>query len=109
VSLKDQRSLIVGIANPNSTAFGFVEALRRAGAELAVTYRNATAGPMATRAASGIECFDELLEQPCAGTPERLLVSIQDLGNLAAFLVGDGAAAHTGNIEYVDAGCHIVG
>jgi enoyl-[acyl-carrier protein] reductase I len=109
VSLKDQRSLIVGIANPNSTAFGFVEALRRAGAELAVTYRNATAGPMATRAASGIECFDELLERTRARTPEHRLVSIEDVGNLAAFLVNDGAAALTGNIEYVDAGYHIVG
>jgi enoyl-[acyl-carrier-protein] reductase (NADH) len=31
------------------------------------------------------------------------------LVNLAAFLVSDGAAALTGNIEYVDAGYHIVG
>ena len=66
-------------------------------------------GPLKTRAASGIECFDELLERACARTPEHRLVSIQDVGNLAAFLVGDGAAALTGNIEYVDAGYHIVG
>jgi enoyl-[acyl-carrier protein] reductase I len=66
-------------------------------------------GPLETRAASGIEHFDELLERARARTPERLLVSIQDVGNLAAFLVGDGAAALTGNIEYVDAGYHIVG
>jgi len=31
------------------------------------------------------------------------------VGNLAAFLVGDGAAALTGNVEYIDAGYHIVG
>ena len=109
MSLKDQKSLIVGIANRNSTAFGGVEALRRAGEELAVIYRNATAGPLETRAASGIECFDELLEQTRARTPERLLVSIQDVGHLAAFLVGGGAAALTGTIEYVDAGYHIAG
>jgi enoyl-[acyl-carrier protein] reductase I len=66
-------------------------------------------GPLRTRAASGIECFDELLERARARTPEHRLVSIQDIGNLAAFLVGDGAAALTGNIEYVDAGYHIVG
>ena len=66
-------------------------------------------GPLKTRAASGIECFDELLERARARTPEHRLVSIQDVGNLAAFLVGDGAAALTGNIEYVDAGYHIVG
>ena len=66
-------------------------------------------GPLKTRAASGIERFDELLERARARTPEHRLVSIQDVGNLAAFLVGDGAAALTGNIEYVDAGYHIIG
>ena len=66
-------------------------------------------GPLKTRAASGIERFDELLERVRARTPEHRLVSIQDVGKLAAFLVSDGAAALTGNIEYVDAGYHIVG
>jgi enoyl-[acyl-carrier protein] reductase I len=66
-------------------------------------------GPLQTRAASGIEYFDELLERTRARTPEHRLVSIEDVGNLAAFLVNDGAAALTGNIEYVDAGYHIVG
>ena len=41
-------------------------------------------------------------------TPEHRLVSIENVGNLATFLVGDGAAAPTDNIEYVDAGYHIV-
>jgi enoyl-[acyl-carrier protein] reductase I len=66
-------------------------------------------GPLKTRAASGIERFDELLERARARTPEHRLVSIEDVGNLAAFLVGDGAAALTGNVEYIDAGYHIVG
>jgi enoyl-[acyl-carrier protein] reductase I len=66
-------------------------------------------GPLKTRAASGIEGFDELLERARARTPEHCLVSIEDVGNLATFLVSDGAAALTGNIEYVDAGFHIVG
>jgi enoyl-[acyl-carrier protein] reductase I len=66
-------------------------------------------GPFKTRAATGIERFDELLDRARARTPEHRLVSIQDVGSLAAFLVGDGAAALTGNIEYVDAGYHIVG
>jgi len=65
-------------------------------------------GPLKTRAASGIDGFDELLERARARTPEHRLVSIEDVGNLATFLVGDGAAALTGNIEYVDAGYHIV-
>ncbi|MGB8278302.1 MAG: SDR family oxidoreductase [Methylovirgula sp.] len=41
-------------------------------------------------------------------TPEHRLVSIEDIGNLASFLVSDAAAAPTGNIEYIDAGNHIL-
>jgi enoyl-[acyl-carrier protein] reductase I len=66
-------------------------------------------GPLKTRAASCIERFDELLDLARARTPEHRLVGIEDVGNVAAFLVSDGAAALTGNIEYVDAGYHIVG
>lgn len=66
-------------------------------------------GPLKTRAASGIERFDELLDRARARTPEHWLVGIEDVGNVAAFLVSDGAAALTENIEYVDAGYHIVG
>ena len=66
-------------------------------------------GPLKTRAASGIDRFDELLERARARTPEHRLVSIEDVGNLATFLVSDGAASLTGNIEYIDAGYHIVG
>jgi enoyl-[acyl-carrier protein] reductase I len=64
-------------------------------------------GPLKTRAASGIDRFDELLERARSRTPEHRLVRIEDVGNLAAFLVGDGAAALTGNVEYIDAGYHI--
>ncbi len=66
-------------------------------------------GPLKTRVASGIERFDELLDRACARTPEHRLVGIEDVGNVAAFLVSNGAAALTGNIKYVDAGYHIVG
>lgn len=65
-------------------------------------------GPLKTRAASGIDRFDELLERTRARTPEHLLVGIDDVGNVARFLVDDAAAALTGNIEYIDAGFHIV-
>ncbi|OYV42226.1 MAG: enoyl-[acyl-carrier-protein] reductase [Acidocella sp. 20-57-95] len=66
-------------------------------------------GPLKTRAASGIDRFDELLERARTRTPEHQLVTIEDVGNLAAFLVSDAAASLTGNIEYIDAGYHIVG
>ena len=64
-------------------------------------------GPLKTRAASGIERFDELLERTRARTPDHRLVDIADVGNFAAFLVSDGAVALTGNVEYIDAGYHI--
>jgi enoyl-[acyl-carrier protein] reductase I len=66
-------------------------------------------GPLKTRAASGIERCDALGGRARPRTPEHRLVSIEDVGNLAAFLVSDGAAALTGNVEYIDAGYHIVG
>jgi enoyl-[acyl-carrier protein] reductase I len=65
-------------------------------------------GPLKTRAASGIDRFDELLERARTRAPEHRLVSIEDIGNVATFLVSDAAAALTGNIEYVDAGYHIL-
>ncbi|MFW6027770.1 MAG: enoyl-ACP reductase FabI [bacterium] len=64
-------------------------------------------GPVRTRAASGIDRFDELLEQARAEAPEGKLVGIEDVGAVAAFLVSDRAASLTGNVEYVDAGLHI--
>ncbi|MDE2165626.1 MAG: enoyl-ACP reductase FabI [Alphaproteobacteria bacterium] len=65
-------------------------------------------GPLKTRAASGIDRFDELLERTRARTPEHQLVGIADVGNVATFLASDAAAALTGNIEYIDAGFHIL-
>jgi len=63
-------------------------------------------GPMRTRAASGIKDFDVMLERAAARVPEGRLATIEDVGNLAAFLVSDGARAITGNTCYVDAGYH---
>jgi len=66
-------------------------------------------GPLMTRAASGIARFDELLERTRARLPAHQLVSIEDVGAFAAFLVGDSARSLTGNIEYIDAGYHVIG
>lgn len=65
-------------------------------------------GPLKTRAASGIARFDELLERARARTPEHRLVSVEDVGGLATFLASDAASALTGNVEYIDAGYHIL-
>jgi enoyl-[acyl-carrier protein] reductase I len=66
-------------------------------------------GPIATRAASGIDHFDALLERAAQQAPEHRLVTLDDVGAFAAFLVSDEAKAITGNIAYVDAGYHVLG
>jgi enoyl-[acyl-carrier protein] reductase I len=66
-------------------------------------------GPLKTRAASGIDRFDELLERTRTRTPDHHLVSIEDVGCVAAFLASDDAKALTGNLEYIDSGYHVLG
>ena len=78
-------------------------------------------GPIPTRAASGIDHFDALMEMAASRPPQHRLVSIDDVGvdpgigipgriddvgHLAAFLVSDAAQAITGTTVYVDAGFH---
>ncbi len=66
-------------------------------------------GPLKTRAASGIEHFDDLMDKAAARAPERRLVSIADVGALASFLASDKARSITGDTVYVDAGYHVMG
>ena len=66
-------------------------------------------GPVATRSASGLNHFDEMLDRASKHAPQHRLVTPDDVGALAAFLVSDAASAMTGNISYVDAGYHAVG
>jgi len=65
-------------------------------------------GPIATRAASGIERFDELIERAAAAVPEGKLVEVADVGALAAFLVSDAAKRITGTVIPVDSGLHLL-
>lgn len=65
-------------------------------------------GPLATRAASGIPEFDELLDKAKAKAPTRSLVSIDDVGLATAFLAHDAAKLITGETLYVDGGYHII-
>lgn len=65
-------------------------------------------GPLATRAASGIPEFDDLLEKARAKAPARSLVSIEDVGVTTAFLAHDAARLITGETLYVDGGYHII-
>jgi enoyl-[acyl-carrier protein] reductase I len=65
-------------------------------------------GPLATRAASGIPEFDDLLEKAKSKAPARSLVSIDDVGLTTAFLAHDAARLITGETLYVDGGYHII-
>jgi len=66
-------------------------------------------GPLKTRAAGGLAKFDELLSNVEHRSPLRHLVSIDDVGALAAFMVSDAAASITGGTLHVDGGYHILG
>ncbi|MET0940675.1 MAG: SDR family oxidoreductase [Mesorhizobium sp.] len=65
-------------------------------------------GPLATRAASGIPEFDELLEKAKTKAPARSLASIDDVGVATAFLAHDAAKLMTGDTVYIDGGYHII-
>ncbi|HEY8049102.1 MAG TPA: enoyl-ACP reductase FabI [Ramlibacter sp.] len=63
-----------------------------------------SAGPIKTLAASGIKDFGKLLNIVASGAPLRRNVTIEDVGNVAAFLLSDLAAGVTSEITYVDGG-----
>ncbi len=63
-----------------------------------------SAGPIKTLAASGIKGFGKLLSVFETNAPLRRTVTIEDVGNVAAFLLSDLASGMTAEISYVDAG-----
>nr|MBF0685710.1 enoyl-ACP reductase FabI [Pseudomonas sp.] len=63
-----------------------------------------SAGPIKTLAASGIKDFSKILHFVEAHAPMRRNVTIDDVGNAAAFLLSDLAAGITGEITHVDNG-----
>ncbi len=68
-----------------------------------------SAGAVATRAASGIEHFDELLNETIQKAPLRRTVDASEVGRAALMLASDYTSAITGGTMYVDAGFHIEG
>jgi enoyl-[acyl-carrier protein] reductase I len=66
-------------------------------------------GPLATRAASGIPDFDELMQRVAGRAPARRLVTIEEVGAACVFLACPYAAAMTGETIYIDGGYHILG
>ncbi len=67
-----------------------------------------SAGPIKTLAAAGIGDFRTMLQHVEQNAPLRRNVTIEDVGNTAAFLSSDLAHGITGEITYVDAGYNII-
>jgi enoyl-[acyl-carrier protein] reductase I len=66
-------------------------------------------GPVKTRAASGLSDFDILMEKAAQNAPLHQLVTLEQIGEMASFLVSDKAKQITGQTIYVDAGYNVRG
>jgi enoyl-[acyl-carrier protein] reductase I len=76
--------------------------------ERGIRVNGISAGPIKTLAAAGIGGFGKILKFVEDNAPLRRNVTIDDVGNAAAFLLSDLAAGITGEITYVDAGFNTV-
>src|SRR5450755_77428 len=68
-----------------------------------------SAGPIKTLSAAGIPGLRKMLSHVASASPIKRNVTIEDVGNAAAFLCSDLAAGITGEILYVDGGYSTVG
>ncbi|MFZ0255594.1 MAG: enoyl-ACP reductase FabI [Gammaproteobacteria bacterium] len=66
-------------------------------------------GPIQTRAATGIDRFDELMEMAAERTPAHAMETFEDVGMATAFLATGYARLITGDTLYIDGGYHILG
>jgi enoyl-[acyl-carrier protein] reductase I len=67
-----------------------------------------SAGPLKTLASAGIGSFKKILDEVAKNAPLRRNVTIEQVGNVGAFLCSDLAAGITGENIYVDSGYNIV-
>ncbi len=97
---------------PNYNTMGLAKAsleasvryLATALGERGIRANGISAGPIKTLAASGIKDFSAILKFVEAHAPLRRNVTIEDVGNVAAFMLSDLAAGITGEITHVDGG-----
>ncbi len=68
-----------------------------------------SAGPIKTLAAAGVGGFRKLLSYSEKASPLRTLVTTEDVGQTAVWLLSDMSRAVTGQVVYVDAGWNILG
>lgn len=67
-----------------------------------------SAGPIKTLAASGIKDFSKMLGFNASNAPMRRNVTIDEVGNVAAFMLSDYASGVTGEITFVDGGFNVI-
>ena len=99
-------------AGPNSNTMGPAKAALEASVRYlasslgpkGVRVNGISAGPIKTLAASGIKDFGKLLGMVAQASPLGRNVTIDDVGNVAAFLLSDLAGGVTAEITYVDGG-----
>ena len=97
---------------PNYNTMGLAKASLEAGVRFlaqslgakGIRVNGISAGPIKTLAASGIKDFGKLLTEFAATTPIRRTITIEDVGNTAAFLLSDLAGGISAEIVYVDGG-----
>lgn len=75
---------------------------------MGVRVNGVSAGPIKTLAAAGISGFRSMLQEHEKATPLRRNVTIEEVGNVAAFMCSDLASGVTGEITYVDSGFNII-
>lgn len=66
-----------------------------------------SAAPLKTRAGSGIDHFDALIDAASLRKPNPKVLTIDDVGRVAAMLASDAARGISGDIAYVDGGLHV--
>lgn len=104
-------------AIPNYNIMGMAKASLEAGVRFmaadlgpsGIRVNAISAGPIRTLAASGITGFRKMLDHFEQHAPLRRNVTIEEVGNAAAFLCSDLASGITGEITYVDGGWNILG
>jgi enoyl-[acyl-carrier protein] reductase I len=97
---------------PNYNTMGLAKAsleasvryLAAALGDKAVRVNGISAGPIKTLAASGIKGFGKMLDTFAQSVPLKRNISIDDVGNVAAFLLSDLARGVNAEITYVDGG-----
>ncbi len=108
--LGSQRALpnynIMGVAKASLEAN--VRYLAAALGPQGIRVNSVSAGPIKTLASAGIGDFKKILDEVATNAPLRRNVTIDDVGNTAAFLCSDLAAGITGENIYVDSGYNIV-